>query len=183
MKKIASFNVLILLSFLFIHCGVRIPEVDTTPPVLTFEITIPGQDGIVISSEEEFEFIQINLHENSRYAFRYTARDEGGIRFMQMQYGNYLRLSRFASSFTDRELSPLSRMLEWQGDRDSPLNAMIAAGMMHTEPLTGTDQIGDNVTFFASDFGGRTGSSNRTIMEINITTVRAGEATGIVARY
>lgn len=180
MKNAHTFYFALLTSLLFTGCAVTIPETDNTPPKIRFEITIPGHGTEVVTSDEEFEFLQINIPENTRCTFRYTASDQGGLRFMQMQYNSHLTLSGLASEFTIRTLSPLSKMLEWTGDRDNPTTGTIAAGAMQTPVLEGTDGLYGDLGFFASDFGGRSGTPNNTSMEFNLAVVGASETIGRV---
>jgi hypothetical protein len=171
MKNALTFYLALVTTLLFTGCATTIPETDTTPPEIRFEITIPGHGTVVVTSDEEIPFLNVNIPENTRCTFRYTASDQGGLRFMQMQYDSHLELSGLASVFTIRTLSPLSNMLEWSGDRDNPTTGTVAAGAMKTPVLEDTDGISGSIRFFASDFGGRSGTPNDTRMEFVLSVV------------
>jgi len=70
------------------------------------------------------------------------------------------------SPWTLNTISPLSRIIEWQGDSSNPLTSGIINGSF----IAKGDNISDIFRFYVSDFGGQSGTSNSVSKQLNIYT-------------
>lgn len=142
---------ILLLTALFLSCETDIPITDTTSPAFTFNITGDGFNR-TFDQDTDFGNLQLNLRNGVSYEFSLTGTDEGGVELIQWQadMSGIIFETPVSPPWTARDLSPLSRMIEWRGDRNDPFTGSLITGRVRTN--------GQNVLpvfrFFVRDFGG-----------------------------
>lgn len=158
-----KYIVILISSFLFQSCETEIPETDTIPPEFTFKITGDGFEH-TFSSDDDFNNIQLNLKADAEYDFIYAGSDNGGVKMIRWQVpgSEYIEFtSGISSPWTLRTLSPLSRMIEWEGNQNNPITGNVLTGRFRAEG----ELASETFRFYVSDFGGESGSLN-TVSEV-----------------
>ena len=155
-------------------CETRIPEVDTTPPTFSFEIRGDGLSH-TFTQDDDFSRMQLNLRSNTEYRFTYSGADQGGVSKIQWQLGgddqiHFTRPEFPFDSWIIRDLPPISRMIEWTGNRSNPRTGGVITGIFRT----GNFQSNSGTwRFFIRDFGGQSGTSNDVRGNLNILIVES----------
>jgi len=151
--------IFILVALIASACSVTIPEVDETPPRIIFSISGGGIDRTCETEEEFFE--TLTLQTGVIYHFNLSVSDPGGLRLVQWQIPGERSLN-FLTPINEpweiRNIGSLSRMIEWTGDVENPVNSAVLTGRFTKLE----DGIGFDYRFFARDFGGTAGASNAT---------------------
>lgn len=156
-KKLAKCLFLSLLVIGFQSCETEIPITDTVDPAFNFQIIGDGFNR-TFDQETDFSRFQLNLRENTAYQFTYTGTDDGGVELIQWQIDtadNIIIETPINSPWTARDISPLSKMIEWRGFRNNPSTGNVLTGIFRTN-RTGFQVF----RFYVRDFGGERGSSN-----------------------
>ncbi len=153
-------------------CETRIPEVDTIPPTFSFELRGDGFNQI-FTQDDDFSRMQLNLKSNTEYRFIYSGADQGGVALIRWQLGgedqiDFTRPEFPFDSWIIRDIPPISRMIEWSGDRSNPRTGGILTGIFRTGDVP--DNTGNSGTwrFFVRDFGGQSGTPNSIRGNLNI---------------
>ncbi len=148
-------------------CDTEIPESDNTAPTFTFMISGDGFSR-TFTQDDDFDSFILFLRDDAEYSFVYSAGDPDGVKLIQWQLpsSDVIEFTdAIVSPWTIRDLSFLSRMIEWLGNPSSPTTGNILARSFRTN--------GDGVTtsfgFFASDYEGGSGSSNTVSATLNIS--------------
>ena len=169
----------------FSACSVPIPQTDNTPPKFTLEIQGGFPEGpIRLSSDEDLSGVQINLLKHTTYPFILAGTDAGGMYAMGFRIGWPLRFANVhppeATVITNGEAH---RILEWEGDRADPKNAVIIQGKIVTSLYNNGIDYGFRALIRAFDFGGGTNSSNNsTLREINFLITDESQPIGLIRR-
>ena len=172
MKKILKPLALCFVLCLIISCDIRIPEVDSIPPTFSFQIQGDGFSR-TFTQDDDFSRIQLNLRGNTEYRFIYSGADQGGVGLIQWQLGDRSQLEFIRPEFPFdswfiRDVSALSRMIEWSGDREEPKTGAILSGSFRTSDIADNALDSGLFRFFVSDFGGQSGTSNNIRGNLNI---------------
>ena len=166
--KNALYLLIILFCIAFQSCETEIPERDNTAPEFTFKITGDGFDH-TFDQNTDFANIQLNLKHDAEYNFIYTGSDQGGVKLIQWQLpgSDYIEFDDvIPSPWTDTSISPINRIIEWEGDASNPLTGNILAGTFESNSPDGTTSIA--FRFLISDFGGESGAENTVSRELTI---------------
>jgi len=155
----------VVVTMLINACGVTIPETDEIPPRILFSITGDGQN-LEFETEEDFNEI-LYLKPDVNYRYRLNVSDAGGLRLAQWQIPDqgFMAIdTAITPPWAIRELSALSRMIEWVGDINNPVNGGVLAGNFKMTEGNTAFSWG----FFARDYGGTAGSSNSTSRRLHV---------------
>ena len=157
---------IVLISILFLSCETEIPITDTTAPEFTFQITGDGFNR-VFDQDTDYSNFQLNLRDGTIYDFTYTGTDLGGVELIQWQIESpaYIVMETpISSPWTTTDISLLSRMIAWSGDRNNPLTGNVITGRFRTNA-----QIVSVVfRFYVRDFGGESRIPNSNSGTLNI---------------
>lgn len=172
MKKQKITFVLFFIISLAMSCDTEIPEVDTTPPTFSFEISGDGFTH-TFTQDDDFSSMQLNLRGRTEYRFTYSGADQGGVAAIQWQLGDNSQLEFLSPEFPFdswdiRDLSALSRMVEWFGDVSDPKTGAILSGTFRTRDLPDNTIDSGTFSFFVRDFGGESGTPNSVRGDLNI---------------
>lgn len=170
-KSIIPFALFFIIS-LTTSCETEIPEVDTTAPTFSFEISGDGFTR-TFTQDDDFSSMQLNLRGRTEYRFTYSGADQGGVAAIQWQLGDSSQLEfitpEFPFDFWDiRNVSSLVRMVEWFGDEADPKTGAILSGTFRTRDIQDNSTDSGTFVFFVRDFGGQSGTSNSTRGDLNI---------------
>ncbi len=165
-RKLAKVAFIALVTFGIQSCETEIPITDTIDPAFSFQIKGDGFDE-TFNQDTDFSRIQLNLRDNTRYDFTLTGTDSGGVALIQWQAdtgGNIIFETPVDRPWTSIDISPLSRMIEWRGNRNDPYTGSIITGSFRAN--------GGNVypvfRFFVRDFGGERGVANSSDGELRL---------------
>ncbi|WP_435413551.1 hypothetical protein [Psychroserpens mesophilus] len=167
--KIRSSIVMIFAMCVISSCETRIPEVDTTPPTLSFEIRGDGFSR-TFTQDDDFSRMQLNLRAETEYNFIYSGADQGGVGAIQWQLGgddqiDFIRPDFPFDSWSIRDISASNRMIEWNGNRSDPKTGAILSGRFRTGNLQNDS---GSLSLFVRDFGGQSGTPNSVRGNLNI---------------
>ena len=165
--KNLKYSLIILFIFTALCCETDIPATDTIPPEFTFRITGDGFEH-VFNQDEDYSNLQLNLKTGASYDFIYTGSDEGGVKTIQWQLpiNDYIEITSTIPDNWENNISGLSRIIQWNGNRNNPLTGNILSGTF--EAHTVDNFTTDAFRFTVSDFGGESGSSNTVFRELTI---------------
>ena len=170
MKTSSTFTLAIVTVLVLSACSTTIPETDTTPPRFSFQIRGDGFNH-TFDQDTDFSDIQLNLKDGAVYNFTLSGADDGGISLIRWQFAaDYLEFQESVESpWTVRDISDLTRNVDFVGDRDEPLTGNVLTGRFRVNG----NRIGDPRTsvsykFWLRDFGGQSGSINTFSAELNV---------------
>lgn len=172
MRKLVIPFVFLFTICLTTSCDTEIPEVDTTPPSFSFEISGDGFTH-TFTQDDDFSRMQLNLRGRTEYRFTYSGADQGGVAAIQWQLGDSSQLEFLTPEFPFdswdiRTVSALSRMVEWFGDVSDPKTGVILSGTFRTRDIGNNASDSALFRFFVRDFGGQSGTSNSVQGNLNI---------------
>ncbi len=154
----------LMLLFLAVNlasCATRIPETDSTPPEITFKIEGDGFNRTFTDSEN-LENLQVNLYNTSRFRFTLTGSDQGGLKLLEFTYPkDFVEITTELPEGWETVSGTITDTFVWRGNSASPKTGTILTGFFEVRGNTSF-----TFDFSAEDFGGRSGSSNRTDMRI-----------------
>lgn len=173
MKKLIIPFALFFIICLTTSCDTDIPEVDTTPPTFSFEISGDGFTR-TFTQDDDFTRMQLNLRGRTEYRFTYSGADQGGVAIIQWQLGGSDQLEFLTPEFPFdswdiRNISALSRMVEWFGDVSDPKTGAILSGTFRTRDIPDNSIDSGLFRFFVRDFGGQSGTPNSVQGNLNIS--------------
>ena len=165
MKSLHIYPFVIILALLLSACSTTIPETDDTSPRFSFQIRGDGFSH-TFDQDTDFSSFQLNLRDGAVYNFTLSGADDGGVSLIQWQLANYFMefLEPVNSPWVVREISELTKSVEYTGDRSAPLTANVLTGRFR---INGRG-ISDAYKFRVRDFGGQSGSVNIFTAELNI---------------
>lgn len=164
--KNLSYTLILILLCLTQSCETDVPDTDNTPPEFSFQIIGDGLDH-TFTQDDDFANIQLNLRHDQSYNFNYVGTDNGGVQLIRWQLpsSDYIEFNTaIPSPWTITILSPLSRLIQWQGDSNNALTAGILTGTFEANG----ENVSDTFRFLVSDFGGTSGTSNNVSKELTI---------------
>jgi hypothetical protein len=169
MKNLIISIVLCFATCIITSCETRIPEIDSTPPTFSFEIRGDGFNR-TFTQDDDFSRIQLNLKANTEYNFIFSGADQGGVSTIQWQLGgddqiDFIRPDFPFDSWSIRNISAISRMIQWNGDRSDPKTGAILSGRFRTGNLQNDS---GSLSLFVRDFGGQLETLNSTRGNLNI---------------
>ncbi|WP_179019767.1 hypothetical protein [Winogradskyella forsetii] len=159
-------SILILLLLITLSCETEIPETDTTPPTFSLHLKSASFEH-TFTQDDDFSNIILRLKNDAGYQFTLTGIDDGGVRIIHWQVpssDNIAFDNAIESPWSIRNISPLSRMIEFIGDRNVPYGAAIINGKFRAKGLNINAVFG----IFVSDFGGDSANYNSSSAELNI---------------
>jgi hypothetical protein len=173
-----TFNLLVAVCIaLFISCETDIPEIDTTPPEFSFQITGDGFDR-TFTQDDDFSSIQLNLKEGTSYNVLISGIDNGGVRRIQWELPlEYLDLQTPVNTPWQENTSGFTTTISWNGDPSNPLTASLYSGTF----IASGDQVSIATYLRVEDFGGESGPPfNVTDASLNIL-IAAEQTTEVIS--
>lgn len=169
MKLSFTFLCLICMNLALAGCKTTIPATDTIPPEFTFQIRGDGFSH-TFDQDTDFADIQLNLRNNTPYNFTLTGSDEGGVKQIRWQYaGDNLEFEDpIELPWRVRDISFLTRIVEFNGDRDEPRTGGVLSGRFRVREVPNTTATSVAYKFWVRDFGGQDGATNTTFSELTI---------------
>lgn len=152
----------ILMALVLSACSTTIPVTDNTPPRFSFQLRGDGFSQ-TFDQDTDFSNFQLNLRNGAVYNFTLTGADDGGVSLIRWQFaGDYLEFQEpVESPWVARDVTELTRIVEFAGDRDAPTTGSVLTGRLQIKG----NRIGDSLTsvaynFLVRDFGGQSGTVN-----------------------
>ncbi|MDH7447266.1 hypothetical protein [Aquimarina sp. 2201CG14-23] len=150
---------------LLISCDTDIPEIDTTVPEFSFNISGDGFNR-TFTQDDDFSGLQLNLNADTEYDFIFTGSDSGGVERISWQYPHdYIEfITEIPAPWENTSQTFISSLIYWNGDQANPTTGNILTGKL----ITNGDIISISFSFLVKDFGGSDGTSNTTTESLNI---------------
>ena len=156
MKIVSNYLFIVLLSCSIISCETDVPEIDTTPPAFSFQITGDGFDR-TFTQDDDLENIQLNLKAGVNYDFILGGIDNGGVRHIQFQHTpDYTPITSSISSPWVVNNNGLTSTIQFTGDATNAFTAQLLPGSF-TATLAGEDIVSETFYIRVEDFGGESG--------------------------
>ncbi len=169
----------LLIPFLVVitSCKTEIPETDTTAPTFAFKISGDGFDH-TFTQDDDFDTFLLKLKADVTYDFVLSAGDNGGLKQVQWELADpsYFQItSEINSPWTIRNISTLSRMIEWNGSVSNPVTGTILGGKFIPKKINNSNTA-SSFRFYFKDFGGNSGNSNTIFAELNLSVGNFNDA-------
>ncbi len=164
MKTVNSLMIFTGILMMLTSCETDVPETDVTPPNFSFSIKGDGLNQ-TFNQDTDFTSFQLNLRNGAKFDFVLIASDAGGLAKMSWDLAapeNYVFDDPIELPWTSTEISPLTRRIEWVGDRNNPLTGTTLSGSF---TIDGSN-IAGHFRFLVKDFGGSEGTPNQFYAEL-----------------
>lgn len=150
------FTMLIMILFLFQSCETEVPDTDTEPPIITFQIV---GEGINSTFSDEDTTREIYLTNGAAYNFTFTVTDSGGVSEMAYRFDPTFMVieSQVPNSWRYNSSTVVSSAnYYWTGDENNPTTGFVFTG---TFRVNGDEEV-FNLDLWGYDFGGESGNPN-----------------------